>query len=89
MAKAEGQERRLLIGQDASNLAFQIGQAVQKNLMNRALRCTAARNADIVSAADVEAVAVELGLTKYLGPTGGKANGEESRAEPDAIRTER
>jgi hypothetical protein len=81
---ATTERKKQLIARNASDLAFSIGQAIQRNLIGRALRRAAERNADMVTTEDVEAAAVELCLSSVRGMTGDAAHGEENRAGPDA-----
>jgi hypothetical protein len=83
MATAE-QKRRVLIGRDASDLAFRIGQTIEGKLIALAIRYAAARNAEVVCARDVEAAVAELGLSGVCEPAGDATNGEEKQSGADA-----
>jgi hypothetical protein len=61
MAPTEKKPRVLIAG-DASDLAFRIGQAVQKNLMRKAIEHATNRKGDTVVVDDVEAAAIQLDL---------------------------
>jgi hypothetical protein len=54
------QQPKLLIARDASDLAFQIGQAIEKGVIQRAIEHAVARKGELVSVKDVEAAAAEV-----------------------------
>lgn len=77
-------KKKWLIGWDASDLAFRMGQAVQRALVNRAFEYVAARNEELVTPADVEAAAAELNLATIFEEAGDTINGQRKRPGPDA-----
>ena len=77
-------KKKLFIGWDASDLAFRMGQAVRRALVNRAFEYVAARNGEIVSTADVEAAAAELNLATVFAEAGDTINGQRKRTGPEA-----
>ena len=81
MATKEG---KLLIAREASDLAFRLSQAIQRDLIHEAMRRAVARNAQTVSAVDVEAAAAEFHIAVAGKRAGERAHGEEKRSGPDA-----
>jgi hypothetical protein len=63
-------KKKLFIARDASDLAFRMGQAVQRALVNRAFQQIAARNETLVRVADVEAATTEFNLATIFGEAG-------------------
>ena len=75
--------KQMAISQDASELAFRLGQEIQKRLTKKGRDAAARRNAEVVSASDIEAAAAELGVTAIFGRSE-PSDGEPARTGPSA-----
>ncbi len=75
MAPVE-RKQELLIAWDASKLAFRMGQAVERSVIQGAIRHAIARNAGLVEINDVEAAAAEIDLSAACRGAGVVSDGE-------------
>ena len=75
MATAE-RNPPVLIAREASDLAFRIGQAVQRRLLQCAIGHAAGRNAGTVSADDVTAAVRELDVVAACRAAGVTSDGQ-------------
>jgi hypothetical protein len=81
---SDDHSREVLIGGDASELAFRIGQTVQRYVLQSAIRIAKARGADVVSVNDVNAAAAEIEPNAARQPPEVASDGKTTAAErPD------
>ncbi|HEV3260874.1 MAG TPA: hypothetical protein VG013_28740 [Gemmataceae bacterium] len=83
MATKESNQR-VLIGLGASNLAFRIGQAIQRGLILNAMLHATARNSGTVSADDVVAALAEFDVAATCKAAGVVVDGRAREGGSDA-----